>query len=177
VIGREVRRQLSMQPNKLPNLLVARAGDNADAIGFFQPFLPDPRVRLACVQTRSEFTKKGPVSSANDPFKDSMNSSERKVASVIMEGLEYPSVTREHAWFKASGRVEYPEVSEDAVKHIISECGRLEGLIPPIQTAHAIAWACQEAYRMPPDQNVVIALREAMDKDIWEIGKAMGIPL
>ena len=178
VIGREVRRQLMSQPTKSANLLVARAGDNADAIGFFQPFLPDKSVRLACVNTRSAFTyKEAPGARATDPFKSVMSASERHVASTIMEGLEYPSVVREHAWLQASGRVVYVDVTEEAVKQVIGECGRLEGLIPPIQTAHAIAWACQEARQMPASQSVIVILREAMDRDIWEIGKAMGIPL
>lgn len=177
VIGRECRRQISGQPSRMASLLVARAGDNADAIGFFQSFLPEKNTRLVCVQPRSEFTKKPDPNSKPDPFQTSMTSSERHVASVIMEGLEYPSVIREHAWLKASGRVEYVEISEEAVKHVITECGRYEGLIPPIQTAHAIAWAYQEARTMQPSQNVVVILRESMDKDIWEIAKGMGIPL
>lgn len=175
VIGREVRRQLTLQPPRAASLLVARAGDNADAIGFFQPYLPEKNVRLACVNTRSAFTHAD--AGAKPSSFGAMTQSERQVASVIMEGLEYPSVVREHAWLQASGRVEYVDVEEAAVKSVISDCGRLEGLIPPIQTAHAIAYAVQQAKTMKPTQAVVVVLRESMDKDIWEIGKAMGIPL
>ena len=176
VIGRETRRQLA-GARRVPNLLVARAGENADAIGFFQPFLREAQPRLACVATRSEFTREEKPGAIRDPFKAPMSAAEKQRAGVIMEGMEYPSVTREHAWLQASGRVDYVEVSEDAVKKAISDCGRLEGLIPPIQTAHAIAYGIQEARRMEPTETVVVALRESMDKDIWEIGRAMGIPL
>ena len=177
VIGRETRRQLA-GARRVPNLLVARGGENADAIGFFQPFLREAQPRLVCVAARSEFSKAATSASGRiDPFKAPMSASEKILAGTIMEGLEYPSVTREHAWLQASGRVDYVDIPEEAVKKAISDCGRLEGLIPPIQTAHAIAWAIQEARRMEPDQTVVVMLRESMDKDIWEIGRAMGIPL
>ncbi|HVT34769.1 MAG TPA: pyridoxal-phosphate dependent enzyme [Nevskiaceae bacterium] len=174
VIGRETRRQLA-GARRVPSLLVARAGENADAIGFFQPFLREPQPRLACVATRSEFTRE--ASATHDPFKAPLSAAEKLRAGVIMEGLEYPSVTREHAWLKASGRVDYVDISEDAVKKAIGDCGRLEGLIPPIQTAHAIAWAIAEARRMEPTETVAVILRESMDRDIWEIGRAMGVPL
>lgn len=172
-IGRETRRQLRQHPHLALAVLVARGGSNADAIGFFQPFLPDQNVRLVCVTTRAELAQSARRPTAAAPFRQS-STSERQRASTIMEGLEHPSVIREHAWLRASGRVEYVDISEDAVKQTIEDCARYEGLILPIQTAHAITWGREAARQLKPEQAVVIILREGLDKDIWEIGKAMG---
>ncbi|MDI3259581.1 MAG: tryptophan synthase subunit beta, partial [Sinobacteraceae bacterium] len=93
----------------------------------------------------------------------------------ILEGLEYPSVEREHRALKASGRVEYGRVTLEETKRAIQDFSRLEGIIPAIQTAQVIAWAAQAAARLPKDQAVVVNMTERVDKDIWDIGKALGM--
>lgn len=175
VIGREVRRQSVALAKRLPDVVVARAGDNADAVGFLDVFLGDAETRLVCVEGNREFADgAAPTPVGADP-KRTFSDSEQRVAGAIMERLEYPSVTREHATLKASGRVEYPRVPAVAAKAAIADMCRLEGILPAIQTAHAVAWACRQAQSMKPEQVVVMMLAENSDKDVWEITRALGI--
>lgn len=182
VVGRECRRQLNLQTRKIPDLLVARAGNNADAIGFFPPFLKASATRLVCVEGADTFeddsSRSRRSAAANfSPLDQPLTMQERQQAAVIMEGMDYPRVTREHAWLKASGRVEYVRTTPAAAKRAISDLSRHEGIITAIQTAYAMAWACQAAKEMSREQTIVVLLAENVDKNIWEIGKAMGVPL
>lgn len=183
ITGRECRRQLYSNAKKIPDLLVARAGDNADAIGFFPPFLKAAGTRLVCVEApdtlEGDDVRARPEAGARnfDPVDQPLTMREQQRAVTILEGMDYPRVTREHAWLKASGRVEYVKVAAAAAKKAVNDLSRFEGIIPAIQTSYAIAWACQEAARMKPDQNVIVMLAENVDKNIWQIGKAMGVPL
>jgi tryptophan synthase beta chain len=170
VIGRECRRQMLAITHRAPDLVAARAGDTPDAIGLFQPFLNDPRVRLACVETRKDL---GPASGHDAD----LSPQQRRLSEAILDPMEYPSLSREHRWLRGTGRVENPVVDEAAVRQAITLMSNLEGLIPAIQTAHVVAWACAQAGRMKPDQSVVIAICEQADKDLARIGRSMGVPL
>jgi tryptophan synthase beta chain len=184
VVGRECRRQLYMNEKKVADLLVARAGDNADAIGFFPPFLKIPTTRLVCVEAPDSLDEGKGVEPAaragisRDPVAaQPLTMREQQRAAQILEGMDYPRVTREHAWLKASGRVEYVSTTAAAAKKAINDLSRNEGIIPAVQTAYAIAWACQESTRMKPEQSIIVMISENVDKNIWQIGKSMGVPL
>lgn len=171
--GRECRRQLYGISKKAPDLLVARAGDNADAIGLFPPFLKAAGTRLVCVETQDHLGVPDEQGSSVQP----LSLQEQQRAAVIMEGMDYPRTTREHAWLKASGRVEYLKGAAPAAKRAIYDLSQHEGVIPAIQTAYVLGWACQEAAKMAPEQTVIVMMAENVDKNIWQIGKAMGVPL
>lgn len=179
VIGRECRRQVMTMAKRAPDLLAARAGNNADAIGFFDPFLAEPGTRLACI-VGNQGLGDASTDAARirddrpNPSRPLLTESEKRVADAILEGLEYPSVAREHAFLKASGRVEYVKGSTAEAKKMIIALSREEGLVPAIETAHAIAWAAQAAQAMKPEQAIVVMLAESADKDVWEIQRAMG---
>ena len=175
VIGRECRRQTLAQARRSPDVVVARGGNNADAIGLFHPFMAEKSVRLVCVQ--GEKTLPGPGMAGGDEAADPLSAEQRRLSDAILEGMEYLSVTREHAWLRESGRVEYPAGDSAAAKEAVSLMSRLEGLTPPIETAHALAWACNEARGMQRNQAVVVAVCEHADKDILKIGQSMGVPL
>jgi tryptophan synthase beta chain len=177
VIGRECRRQALGQVRRSPDLLVARGGNNPDAIGFFQPFLADDKVRLACVTGGKDLP--GPQATADEMAADEagMSEQQRRLSDAILEGTEYLSVTREHAWLRAGGRVEYHNMGAEAAKSAIGLMSRLEGMIPPIDTAHMLAWAFDAARGLQPQETVVVALCERADKDILKIGRSMGVPL
>ena len=176
-VGRECVRQVRMQTQRAPDILVARGGSNADAIGLFSAFLKEKSPRLVCVETGNITASAADTSVADfDPLKAPLNVSETRVAGAILEGLEYPSVIREHAMLKSSGRVEYVKVGVEQVKQAIRDLSHKEGLIPAIQTAHAVAWAIQTARTMQPDQVIVVLISETVDKDIWDIGRALGVP-
>ncbi len=175
-IGRECRRQVNGATQRPPDVLVARAGNNADALGFFPPFLSDTRTRLVCVEPGKMAPAASGPNLEQDPFDTRISLSEGKehTARRILEGLEYPSVTREHAWLKASGRVEYIEVPWKLARKTIEQLSRLEGLIPALETAHAVAAAGQIAQALPQDHNVVVIMSEDAGKDIWDISRRMG---
>ena len=94
-----------------------------------------------------------------------------------MEGMEYPSVVREHRWLRETGRVEYVEAGLEAAKKAIRDLSYFEGITPAIETAHALGWACQAAAAMQPEQAVVLMMAEDAEKDIWDIGRLMGAPM
>lgn len=177
-IGREAARQIRMLTQRAPNLLVTRAGNNADAVGLFPAFLNAPSVRMVCVENSGSLSAPARLSAkaAFDPLKAPLSDKEQRVAGAILEGLDYPSTVREHAWLKASGRVEYLSMGADLAKHAVQELSHREGLIPAIETAHALAWAMQAAKTMPKDQTIVVLFAEPVDKDIWDIGRALGVP-
>ncbi len=183
LIGRECRRQIHAHIKKAPDVIVARSGENADAIGLFPSFLKAASTRLVCVGASDTFagvdiTAASPKNPGiYNPSQQPLTMKEEKQAARILEGLEYPSVVRETAWLKATGRVEYVEAQSMAAKKAITDLSRCEGIIPAIETAYALAWACQEASTMSKDQSVVVFLGENVEKNIWEIGKAMGVPL
>jgi len=175
-IGRECRLQVRGQAQRPPDVLVARAGNNADAIGFLHPFLNESAVRLVCVECTAWEEGAGTVMTRQgEVVPVEMDESRRRRAEAILEGLEYPSVEREHRALKASGRVEYGRVTLEETKRAIQDFSRLEGIIPAIQTAQVIAWAAQAAMRLPKDRAVVVNMAERVDKDIWDIGKALGM--
>ena len=182
LVGRECRRQMYSHIKKAPDVIVARAGENADAIGLFPPFLKAPATRLVCVGAADSFeTEDAAAANAKNVAIQQrlqpLSASEQHRATRILEGLDYPSVAREQAWLKATGRIEYVKTQSAAAKKAISDLSRFEGIIPAIETAYALAWACQTAATLPRDQSVVVFLGEQVEKNIWDIGKAMGVPL
>lgn len=180
LIGRECRRQIHAHIKKPPDMLVARAGENADAIGLFPSFFKASNVRLVCVGAADPFTPvdASAINRANGiPAQHLLTTKEEKNATRIMEGMDYPSVARETAWLKASGRVEFVQTQSAAARKAIQDLARCEGIVPAIESAYAMAWACQAAASMSREQSIVVFLGENVEKDIWEIGKAMGVPL
>lgn len=173
VSGREIRRQLLSFSRLSPDLIVAR-GNSADALGVFQPFLGDARIRLACVEGRAELPALLPAGFGGE---GALSPSQERLSGAILADSEYPATTREQTWLKETGRVEYHRMDDESVRDTLSLVARLEGLIPAIETAHAVAWACREARTMKREESVVVALCERADKDILKIGRSMGVPL
>jgi tryptophan synthase beta chain len=172
VIGRECRRQASARG--LPDLVVTRGSTTSDALGLFPAFLSDPTVRLACVEVEPE--PEVDPRDAPDPFNQTgmpLSHSERKVATAILDRLEYPSVAREHALLRASGRVEYVQVARAAARQAMMDMARLEGVVAPVQTARALAFACEQARAMKPNQTVLVVMAEASDKGMWDIQRLL----
>lgn len=178
-IGREVLRQMYAETQRLPDLMVARAGDNADAIGFFAPFLGLKSTRLACVASTPELIdiigmQVNEPYGRDFPMHQARDRGKLRNAKRILEGLEYPGVRREHAWLSASGRVEYPEVTVAQVRQAVRDFSLYEGIIPALETAHALAYACQVARYMSPEESVVVLVAERVDKDIPQLDTLIG---
>jgi tryptophan synthase beta chain len=170
MIGRELRRQMAGSGKALPATLVTRGSQAADALGLFPAFLADAGVRLVCVEPEPEPDSEG--RKVGDLFNDvgmPMSAKERTVAQRILDRLQYPSVAREHAWLKASGRVEYVQTSRAQARAALLDLAHLEGVIAPIGTAHALAQACAEARTLKPEQAVVVLMAEQIDNSGWDI--------
>jgi tryptophan synthase beta chain len=171
-IGRECRRQFSGTAKRLPDVAVARGTRAADALGLFPAFFGDAGTRLVCVDPEPE--PEPDARSMDDPYTQvggPLTSREQAVAQGILDRLEYRSVAREHAMFRASGRVEYAHSSRAAAREVLLETARFEGLVPSIETAHALAWARQAARELPADKKVLVMMADSPDKDAWEIGE------
>ncbi len=177
-IGRECLRQVRIAAKRAPDLVVTRGGSNADALGLFPPMIAEKQIRLVCVEPLHEHKEAESDSAAPlDPNRQHLSADKHKVAQSIMEGMEYPSVVREHRWLRETGRVEYVKASLEAAKKAIRDLSYFEGITPAIETAHALGWACQAAAAMQPEQAVVLMMAEDAEKDIWDIGRLMGAPM
>lgn len=171
-IGRECQRQLRLAAKRPADLMVARGGNNADALGLFPPAIAERNTRLVCVEPQEQEEE-----ASADPTRQQMNAREHKLAQTILEGMEYPSVVREHRWLRETGRVEYVKAGRDQARQAIRDLSRCEGLTPALGTAYALGWACEAAAALPPDHAVVVAMAEDADKDFWDIARIMGVPL
>lgn len=173
-IGRECRRQVLASGRHLPDVIATRGSNTADALGMFPAFLADRHIRLVCVEPESE-PEAAPVK-GTDPFTQvgmPMSQSEKKVAQNIMDRLEYPSVAREHAWLRTSGRVEYVQSSRAAAREAIENLARLEAVVAPVETAHVLAWACAAAREMTPSQAVVVVMAETPGMNLWDVSRLL----
>ena len=169
-IGRELRRQMSGPGKTLPAMIVTRGSHAADALGLFPAFLAEPGTRLVCVEPEDE--DELDQRKASDPFTQvgmPMSASEKTVAQGILDRLEYPSVAREHAMFRASGRVEYVETSRAMARQALRDLARFEGVVAGVQTAHALAWACAAARDLKPTQAIALMMTEQIGNALWDI--------
>jgi tryptophan synthase beta chain len=172
LIGRECRRQAA---RNMPDLVVTRGDGTSDALGVFPAFLGDAQVRLVCTNPEPEPDVE--VRDAPDPFNQvgmALSSREQRVAGRIIDRTEYPSVAREHALLKASGRVEYVEVPRTPAREALRNLARLEGVLLPVETAHALAFACAAARSMKPEQSIIVLVAEPLDLNLWDIERALG---
>lgn len=160
VIGREARRQLQSAIGHAPAALVARGGETADALGFFPPFLMDSDIRMVCVDP-PPLAKPTPRNRDQyDPFSAQLSERQEQLARVIMEGLEYPRVTREHRELDAQGRIEHVTGDLADAEASVSDLARLEGIIVPLEAASTVAWARGLASGLPSDRALMVNLAQ-----------------
>jgi tryptophan synthase beta chain len=176
VIGREVRRQMAARGER-PDVLVACVGGGSNALGLFHPFVGDPRVRLVGVEAAGEGLGTGRHAATlaagwpgvlHGSLSYVLQDEDGQVrhAHSISAGLDYPGVGPEHAWLKESGRAEYVAVSDDEALEALDLLARLEGIIPALESAHAVAHAVRLAATLPREARVVIGLSGRGDKDV-----------
>jgi tryptophan synthase beta chain len=174
VIGREVRRQLE---EGVPDVLVACVGGGSNALGLFAPFLGDAEVRLIGVEAAGEGLDTGRHSAsltAGSPgilhgsLSYLLQDEEGQVrpAHSVSAGLDYPGVGPEHAWLKETGRAEYVGVTDKEALEAFSLLARLEGIIPALESAHAVAQAVKVAETLPRRARMVVGLSGRGDKDV-----------
>lgn len=186
IIGREARQQCLDQTGRLPDALVACVGGGSNAIGLFHPFLEDASVAMYGVEAGGLGIETGRHAA---PLSDGVPGVLHGNRTYLMEdengqiidthsvsaGLDYPGVGPEHAWLKDLGRVNYVAINDDAAMAAFRSLTRVEGIMPALESAHAVAYAEQLAARMDPDGIVIVNLSGRGDKDILTVAKIDGI--
>jgi len=186
VIGQEARRQILEVQGKLPDRVIACVGGGSNAIGTFHAFIPDESVELIGVEAGGEGVstdKHSATLSAGRPgvLHGSMSyllqDAHGQVAEThsISAGLDYPGVGPEHSFLKDSGRANYVAVTDSEALEGFHLLCSTEGIIPALESSHAIYHASKVAAGMPPDQSIVVCLSGRGDKDIHIVAETSGI--
>nr|WP_255774978.1 tryptophan synthase subunit beta [Halomonas alkalisoli] len=187
VVGREARRQSLEEFGRLPDALVACVGGGSNAMGLFYPFVEDDDVVMYGVEAGGDGVETGrhaaPLASnaprgvlhGNRTYLMSDEGGQVSDTHSISAGLDYPGVGPEHALWKDVGRVNYVAANDKEVLEAFRELTRVEGIMPALESAHALAYAKVLAPTMRPDQNIVVNLSGRGDKDIMTVAKLDGI--
>ncbi|HLT63169.1 MAG TPA: tryptophan synthase subunit beta, partial [Pseudohongiella sp.] len=186
IIGREAREQSLEQFGRLPDALVACVGGGSNAIGLFHPFLHDKEVAIYGVEAGGDGVETGRHAASLSAGKPGVLHGNRTYVmsdanGQILEthsvsaGLDYPGVGPEHAWLKDTGRAQYVAITDTEALDAFRKLCRLEGIIPALESSHAIAYACKLAATMSPDQFIVVNLSGRGDKDIHTVAAIDGI--
>ncbi|MGB0624224.1 MAG: tryptophan synthase subunit beta [Luminiphilus sp.] len=186
VIGREARAQSLAQCGKLPDALVACVGGGSNAIGLFHPFLQDESVAMYGVEAGGKGLETGehaaPLSVGSPGVLHGnrtylMQDEDGQILEThsVSAGLDYPGVGPEHAWLKDIGRVQYVAANDDEALAAFHRLTRVEGIMPALETAHAMAHAEKLAASMSPEQHIVVNLSGRGDKDILTVAALDGI--
>ena len=188
VIGREAREQSLNQTGKLPDALVACVGGGSNAIGLFHPFLPDAEVKKYGVEAAGDGIQTGrhsaPLSAGSPGVLHGnrtylMEDADGQIIEThsISAGLDYPGVGPEHSWLKDEGSVEYVAVTDDEALAAFHQLTRVEGIIPALESSHAVAYAQILAKTMSKEQSIIVNLSGRGDKDINTVARIEGIEL
>jgi tryptophan synthase beta chain len=186
VIGREAREQSLKQAGKLPDALVACVGGGSNAIGLFHPFLNDDGVAMYGVEAAGDGIETGrhaaPLSAGrpgvlhgNRTYLMEDDNGQIIETHSVSAGLDYPGVGPEHAWLKDLGRVNYVSADDKEALSAFRELTQVEGIMPALESAHALAYARKLAPTMSPDQDIVVNLSGRGDKDILTVAAIDGI--
>ena len=186
VIGREARRQILVKEGRLPDLLVACVGGGSNAMGLFGPFIEDEFVRMVGVEAGGLGTGIGEHAATlvhgspgvlhgaksyvlQDP--DGQTSIVHSVAA----GLDYPGTGPQHSWLKEHGRAQYVSVTEGEALDAFRLCAKAEGIIPALESSHAVAYLVKAGSDIPPDDIVILNMSGRGDKDVYEVMDKLGM--
>ncbi len=185
VIGRETREQMLAAEGRLPDTLMACVGGGSNAIGLFHPFLDDPDVRMIAVEAAGHGIETGQhaasitagtlgVLHGNRTYLLQDDDGQITEAHSISAGLDYPGVGPEHGWLNDVGRVEYVPATDKEALDAFQTCCQLEGIIPALESSHALAHLAKIAPGLPKDHLIVVNLSGRGDKDIFTVADALG---
>jgi tryptophan synthase beta chain len=184
VIGREARAQMLEQAGRLPATVVACVGGGSNAMGIFHAFVPDREVELVGVEAAGEGLSserhsaslaRGRPGVLHGALSYLLQDAEGQVhpAHSISAGLDYPGVGPEHAYLKDSGRASYVSVTDDEALAGFEMLSRLEGIIPALETAHAVAWIAAQRGRWAADAPVLLCVSGRGDKDVAQVSEKL----
>jgi tryptophan synthase beta chain len=188
VIGKEAREQILDAEGRLPDTLVACVGGGSNAIGLFHPFLDDKSVGMVGVEPAGRGIETGDHAaslSAGDPGVLHGNRTyllqdadgQIREGHSVAAGLDYPGVGPEHSWLRDAGRVEYASATDAEALEAFELCSRIEGIIPALEPAHALAYVMRTAGDRPRDHVIVMNMCGRGDKDVFTAAAELGIEL
>jgi tryptophan synthase beta chain len=188
VIGEETRAQMMEAEGRIPDTLVACIGGGSNAMGLFHPFLDDAGVRIIGVEAAGRGIETGEhaasltggrpgVLHGNRTYLLQDKEGQITEAHSISAGLDYPGIGPEHSWLKESGRVEYVSATDDEALEAFHLLCKLEGIIPALESAHALAFVKKLAPQLPKGNLLVANLSGRGDKDVPQVAARMGIKL
>ena len=188
VIGNEVRTQIMEAEGRLPDTLVACIGGGSNAMGLFHPFLDDKGVRIIGVEAGGKGVETGEhaasltggrpgVLHGNRTYLLQDKEGQITEAHSISAGLDYPGIGPEHSWLKEQGRVEYVSATDNEALTAFQLLCKLEGIIPALEPAHALAHVTKLAPTLPKDNLLVMNLCGRGDKDVFAVAERLGMKI
>ena len=188
VIGKEARAQILEQEGRLPDAIIAAVGGGSNAIGLFHPFLDDREVKIIGIEAgghgldgdehcASMNAGRPGVLHGNRTYLLQNEDGQIKDGHSISAGLDYPGVGPEHSWLRDTGRVEYVPILDDEALEAFQVTTKVEGIIPALESAHAIAHAMKIAPKMTKDEIVIVNLSGRGDKDVHTVASMMGMEI
>jgi tryptophan synthase beta chain len=188
VIGNECLTQMPQDAGRQPDVVVASVGGGSNAMGIFYPYIDQPGVSLVGVEAAGEGLETGRhaaslnagsvgVLHGNRTYIMQDDNGQILETHSISAGLDYPGVGPEHAWLKDSGRARYETVTDSEALAAFHECCRTEGIMPALESSHAIAYATRLAPTLPKDKIILVNLSGRGDKDMHTVADFSGIRL
>ena len=186
VIGNECLVQMPEAIGRQPDYVVAAVGGGSNAMGIFHPYIPHEDVRLIGVEAAGEGLetvvtpprwRRAPWACCTATAPTSCRTPTARCRKRISAGLDYPGVGPEHAWLKDSGRAEYVGISDEEALKAFHDCCRIEGIMPALESSHAIAQAVKMAPSLPRDKVILVSLSGRGDKDMHTVAERGGIEL
>ena len=188
VIGNEARAQLMAAEGRLPDTLVACIGGGSNAMGLFHPFLDDDGINIIGVEAAGDGIETGRhaasitggrpgVLHGNRTYLLQDDDGQITEAHSISAGLDYPGIGPEHAWLHDMGRVSYVSATDAEALEAFQLCSKLEGIIPALEPAHALAHVAKIAPGLPKDHLIVMNMCGRGDKDIFTVAEMLGVEI
>jgi tryptophan synthase beta chain len=188
VIGREARRQALRAIRRLPDVLVACVGGGSNAIGLFHPFIGDRKVRIVGVEPggagiatgkHGATMTQGHVGVLHGCMSYLLQGDDGQIAIAhsISAGLDYPGVGPEHAYYRDAGRFEFVSITDEEALEGFQALTRLEGIMPALESAHAVAHALRLAKTLPRSKTILVGLSGRGDKDVHVVAKGLGLEI
>jgi tryptophan synthase beta chain len=188
VVGKECLWQMPELIGQQPDIIVACVGGGSNAMGIFYDYIDKPGVRLIGVEAGGEGVQSGyhaasltagtpGVLHGNRTYLLQDANGQITETHSVSAGLDYPGVGPEHAWLKDSGRAEYVPVNDDEALEAFHHCCRIEGIIPALETSHALAYAAKLAPTLPKDKSILVNLSGRGDKDMHTVAQASGLQM
>jgi tryptophan synthase beta chain len=188
VIGEEARVQMQEREGRLPDTLVACIGGGSNAMGLFHPFLDEPSVRMIAVEAGGHGVDTGQhaasiaggrpgVLHGNKTYLLQDEDGQITEAHSISAGLDYPGIGPEHAWLHDIGRVQYVHATDTQALDAFQLCARLEGIIPALESAHALAHIAEIAPTLPEEHILLMNMSGRGDKDVFSVAERLGVKL